>query len=157
MATNALQVLKETHQRISGLFDLVQGSPDLNEKLTLFQEIKEELDLYAMLEQKIFYPALSRFDEVSEMIDRCYDEHDEVSDLVEEIDQMEVDAVEGDNFDTAIDEFDDAIAELRDMYSRHIDREERELYPQIAQLLSEDDLTAIANEMNEIRSLGMAA
>lgn len=157
MPTNALQVLKQSHQQISGLFELVQNSPDLSEKLTLFQQIKEELDLYSLVEQKIFYPALSQFDEVSDLIDQSYDEHDEIADLVEEIDQMEVEAIEGDHFDTTMDEFDDAITELRDMYGRHIEREERELYPEIAQLLSDDDLLAIGNEMNEIRSLGMAA
>ena len=136
---------------------MVRDSKDLKEKLTLFQQIKEELDLYSMIEQKFFYPALSSFDEVSDMIDQSYDEHDSISDLVEEIDLMEVEAIEGDNFDTSIDEFDDMVEELRAMMLNHIEREERELFPEIAQLLDEDDLVAIGNQMTEVRGLGMAA
>lgn len=162
METNALQILKDHHQQISGLFEMIRNSRDLNEKLTLFQELKDELDLHSVMEEKVLYPVLSTYDEVSDMLDRAYDVHDEISDLVEEIDQMEVGAVEGDideggTYDTTIDEFDDAIDELQGLFIQHCDQNENELYPEVNELLDDDDLVAIGNSMNELRSLGLAA
>lgn len=155
--TNVLQVLRDHHQQISGLFELVRNSPDLSEKLTLFQELKDELEVHALVEEKIFYPAVATFDEVAELLDRVFDTHDEISDWIEDIDQMEVEAIEGEQFDTTIDEFDDAIDELRVLYARHVDQNEKELYPEVTELLDEDDLIALANQVNEVRGLGLAA
>jgi hemerythrin superfamily protein len=163
--TDALQVLKESHQQLSGLFELFRNSPDLNEKLTLFQELKDELGLYGILEQKVLYPQICDFDDLTDILDTSFDEHDEMNDLADEIDQMEVEAVEGDEdeggaYDSTPDasaEFDDAVDELRSVFLRHVEREERELFPQISELLSEDDLVSLGNQMNELRSLGMAA
>lgn len=144
---NAFSLLREDHERISGLFDLFMNASSLNEKLILFQQIKEDMELHSIIEEKVFYPALSRFYELTDLIDRSYEDHDEIEDLIEEVDQMEPD--NGD--------FNDAVNELRGIFSRHVEEEERRVFIEARKLLSEDELSDMASEMNQLRSLRLAA
>jgi len=160
---NAISLLKDDHQRISGLFDLFARSERLNEKLTLFQQIKEELELHSFVEEKVFYPALSKFYELSDIIDTCYDEHDEMSDLVDEIDQMEPESDElavgdPDRYPEKYPEkYSDAVEELYLIFQRHVKEEESEVFRGARDLLNPEQLEDLASEMNQLRGLGQVA
>jgi iron-sulfur cluster repair protein YtfE (RIC family) len=153
---DAIDILKEDHRRISGLFELVRRTGALNEKLTLFQEIKEELELHIFIEEKIFFPALSKFDKMTRSLDQAYEEVDEISDILDEVDQMELESVDGTPPKSLI-EFDEAVEELNTMFAEHLENTAIDLFPAISKYLDAEDLTALANEINAIRSLGLAA
>jgi hemerythrin superfamily protein len=150
MTMNAVGLLKEDHQRISGLFELFEKSRKIGERLTLFQQIRDEVDLHSMLEERVFYPALSKFDALTAVIDQFYDQHDEMGDIIEEIDQMEP---EEENYD----ELNDAVHELTELFQQHTELEERELYERAGEFLNQDTLVELADRMNELRGLSKAA
>jgi len=168
---NAISLLKDDHHRISGLFELFADSDQLEEKLTLFQQIKDELEQHSFLEEKIFYPALSKFYELTDLIDTSYEELDEMEDLAEDIEQMEPDtedlatSEDGGNFieepsaeqSAVTNRYDEAVEELRLMFQRHMDQVEREIFPDARDLLDPDELENLATEMNEVRTIGKAA
>ena len=62
---------------------------DPGERQSCFRRPRKELDLYTLIEQHTLYPALSDGNELVKLIDRSYDEHDDMSDRAEEINQME--------------------------------------------------------------------
>ena len=144
---DAIQILKDFHRELSGLFELILITENPGEKQSIFQKVKEELDLYSLIEQHTLYPALSDGNELVKLIDRSYDEHDDMSDRAEEINQME----------NATQEFDSAVQDLADVFDRHVENEECDLFPKVATLLNGDDLILLGNEINELRGLGMAA
>ena len=55
--TDALDLLKEDHERVQKLFDEVKSS-DEKRHPALFERIKKELDVHAHIEEAILYPNL---------------------------------------------------------------------------------------------------
>jgi iron-sulfur cluster repair protein YtfE (RIC family) len=148
---DALQLLADDHKRISGLFDLLQRTQKMDEKRTLFREIKEELELHLFMEEKILFPALASFDKMARHLDKAYDEVDEISDILEEIDEMEFDPA------TELKTFADATEELRTVFSEHDENTVHDFFPVIHKFLDVNTLNTLGSEIKAIRSLGMAA
>jgi hemerythrin superfamily protein len=157
----ALGTLIHDHRKISGLFELLQQSDDSNQRRFLFQEIRDELRAHAQLEEDILYPRLAKFDELVDFLDDSYDEHQEMKDIIGEIDQIETEA---ENMDPSQitelhDELESAVEELIDVVSYHVDEEEGKLFPRILELMSvpeldrlEDALTSeVANRASNFR------
>src|SRR5689334_15007929 len=59
---NAFQLLKEDHQKVSGIFQQLEPTTERAEKTRseLFAKLKEELDIHAKIEETIFYPAIKQ-------------------------------------------------------------------------------------------------
>jgi hemerythrin superfamily protein len=159
----ALAMLKEDHARIKGLFDLLRQSDDADERRTLFQSVKDELEAHTALEEKIAYPKFAEFDDLIEFVDEFYDEHQEMKDIIDEIDEVEgeaesfdesesgEDAVasERENFDVRelYEEVDSALEELMELVNGHMDEEENQLFPKVKEFMSEDELLQLGRAM----------
>ena len=59
---NAFQLLKEDHQKVSGIFQQLEPTTERAEKTRteLFAKLKEELDIHAKIEESIFYPSIKQ-------------------------------------------------------------------------------------------------
>ena len=59
---NAFQLLKEDHQKVSGIFQQLEPTTERAEKTRteLFAQLKQELDVHAQIEETIFYPAIKQ-------------------------------------------------------------------------------------------------
>jgi iron-sulfur cluster repair protein YtfE (RIC family) len=157
MTGTALEVLKDHHQQILGLFELVLQSKDLNEKLIIFQQLRDEMELHTQMEERVFFPALSHDEDIAEALDREFDSHDEMADFIEEIEQMEAESMGGSTFDSALDEFDDAFDELKTAFERHVEDEEKNLFPAADDILSDRDLRELGYELEQMRRPAQAA
>jgi hemerythrin superfamily protein len=163
---NALSALIRDHRRVSDLFELLQQSDDSRQRRNLFQEVKQELRAHNRLEEDILYPQLTKFDEMADFLEASYDEHQEIKDIVAEIDQIEDEAEDMDPSQIAElrDELEGAVEELIDVVSYHVEEEEEKLFPQILNLMTvpeldrlEDALTSeVANRESHFRH-GQAA
>jgi hemerythrin superfamily protein len=157
----ALGTLIHDHRRIMDLFELLQQSDDSRQRRIFFQEIKEELRTHTHLEETVLYPQLMKFDELADFLENSYDEHQEIKDIVGEIDQIEDEAENMDPVQVAElrDELESAVEELIDVVSYHMEEEEEKLFPQILELTTvpeldrlEDALTSeVANRESNIR------
>ena len=160
----ALEMLKDDHARIKGLFDLLRQSDDADERRTLFQSVKDELEAHTQLEEKIAYPRFAEFDELADFIDEFYDEHQEMKDILDEIDEVEAEAEGLDaeessgeepvaleredlNVKELYEEMDSALEELIELVNVHIDEEENQLFPKIREIMSEDELMQLGRAM----------
>ena len=54
---NAIELLKEDHDRVSRLFQKVKANED-GDNAELAQQISEELQIHTHIEETIFYPRL---------------------------------------------------------------------------------------------------
>src|SRR5215213_3228127 len=54
---NAIELLKEDHDRVSALFEKVKADEEADHQDT-FEQIKFELDVHSHIEEAIFYPKL---------------------------------------------------------------------------------------------------
>jgi hemerythrin superfamily protein len=160
----ALEILKDDHARIKGLFDLLRQSDDADERRTLFQSVKDELEAHTQLEEKIAYPRFAEFDDLADFIDEYYDEHQEMKDILDEIDEVEaeaegLDSVESSseepvaleredlNLKDLYEEMDSALEELIELVNVHVDEEENQLFPKIREFMSEEELMQLGRSM----------
>lgn len=160
----ALEMLKEDHTRIKGLFDLLRQSDDADERRTLFQSVKDELEAHTQLEEKIAYPKFSEFDDLAEFIDEFYDEHQEMKDILDEIDEVEAEAEGLDNVESfeeypvvqegedlnvreLYEEMESALEELIELVNVHVEQEENQLFPKVREFMSEEELLQLGRAM----------
>ncbi len=145
---NAFQLLKNDHKIVSGLFDQIESASG-SAKTQLFTRLKSELDVHALVEEKIFYPALENKQESREITLEAYEEHKVVKDLLAELAKGSA----------ADEEWDAKLKVLRENVDHHVEEEEGELFDKAGDVLSDEDIERLGGEMEaeKARQMGVAA
>jgi len=143
----ATEVLANAHRLFRRLFAEHRGSTP-EKKREIFRTLKRQLEIHALIEEELFYPAVVRLrsGEARAIVRHGLEEHQELEGLLAEIDQM--DAVD--------DRYDERIAVLRDSLERHLHDEEDRICVQALSHLSEARLEKIGSDM-EARRLKLGA
>ena len=82
---DALELLKQDHQKVKKLLTAATETEDKKEQKRLFKEIKTELETHARLEETIFYPAVQEHKELASMVFESLEEHRQVKTLLREL------------------------------------------------------------------------
>jgi Hemerythrin HHE cation binding domain len=64
---DALELLKQDHQKVKGLFKETEGAENSRKK-QLFDQIDIELEIHAHIEETVFYPAIEKHEELKDMV-----------------------------------------------------------------------------------------
>ena len=143
---NPFQLLKNDHKIVSGLFDQIESASG-NSKKQLFTRLKSELDVHALIEEKVFYPALENKKESREITLEAYEEHKVVKDLLSELATAQ----------SADDEWDAKLKVLRENVDHHVEEEEGELFNKAGDVLNDEQLDRLGDEMEaeKARQMGV--
>ncbi|MCA1617824.1 MAG: hemerythrin domain-containing protein [Acidobacteria bacterium] len=138
---NAFQLLKEDHQKVSGIFQQLEPTTERAEKTRteLFARLKEELDVHARVEETIFYPAIKQEAETREIVLEGFEEHHVIKMLLKELDSMPVDT----------EQWTAKLKVLQENVEHHVEEEEGEMFQKARQVLSEDDINRLGAQMEE--------
>jgi hemerythrin superfamily protein len=143
---DAIEMLKSDHQKVDRLFQLINQTADSAEKREIFNQIREELELHAQVEESIFYPACQEFEEVQDQLEEALEEHNTIKDLLEEIEDT-----------TDTEEVTDLIDELIETVQHHVEEEEDEFFPKIRDLMDKSQLEQLAILMADAKEDAQAA
>lgn len=135
--TNAVQLIKQDHKKVANLFNKYQKTKGQESKRQIAEQAMEELEVHALVEEDIFYPAVRKELSDGVLIDEALKEHQAVKDLIEELKGMEA-------YD---EEFSEKWSELVENVQRHVAEEESELLPQAEE--SQLDLAECGAQMME--------
>ena len=140
---NAFQLLKEDHQKVSGLFQQLEPTTERAEKTRteLFAKLKEELDIHARIEEAIFYPAIKQAAETREVVLEGFEEHHVIKMLLGELESMPVDT----------EQWTAKLKVLQENVEHHVEEEEQEMFQKARQVLSEDDIKRLGAQMEEMK------
>lgn len=94
----------------------------------VFPELKLNLLAHAHAEEQEFYPRLSSFAELEALVDRCKSDHKEVENLLQRL------SAEDKHTDSWLALFE----QMKAAVEEHVEREEKELFPQARDLLTRD-------------------
>jgi iron-sulfur cluster repair protein YtfE (RIC family) len=144
---NVFELLKQDHQKVSGIFQRIEAASATAERQQLFVQLKQELDLHAQVEETILYPALKQAEETRNITLEAYEEHQEVKDLLAEIQQTPPDDEEW----TAL------VMELRESVEHHVEEEESEMFAQARDVLSEQQIDEISQRVEAAKRQAQAA
>ena len=138
---NAFQLLKEDHQKVSGLFQQLEPTTERAEKTRteLFAKLKEELDIHARIEETIFYPAIKQAAETREIVLEGFEEHHVIKMLLKELGAMPVDT----------EEWAAKLKVLQENVEHHVEEEEGEMFQKARQVLSEEQINQLGERMEE--------
>ena len=133
---DAFNLLKADHRKVAGLFDELENASG-KKKLSVFDQIKTELELHTHIEETIFYPALEEPKETHDLTLEAYEEHNVVKSLLKELSKAR----------SADDEWDAKAKVLRENVEHHVEEEENELFKKASKALSKEEIETLGEEM----------
>ena len=133
---NAFELLKADHEKVAQLFEQLESASG-REKLTVFEEIRTELELHAHIEEKVFYPALEQPEETRDITMEAYEEHAVVKKLLSELGRSR----------TANEEWEAKAKVLQENVEHHVEEEENELFSKAQQALGEEEIDRLGEEL----------
>jgi hemerythrin superfamily protein len=138
---NALEVLKQDHQKVKVLFQEVRQGTDRNKRKELFDKIDTELEIHAHIEETVFYPALETHEELKDMVAEALEEHQEVKIMLEELEEVGSESHD----------FGSKLQELIESVEHHVEEEEGEMFPKVRQVFEERELEQLGQELESAK------
>jgi len=140
---NAFQLLKEDHQKVSGIFQQLEPTTERAEKTRteLFAKLSEELDIHAKIEEAIFYPAIKQAAETREVVLEGFEEHHVIKMLLKELEAVPVDT----------EQWTAKLKVLQENVEHHVEEEEGEMFQSARQVLSEEQINQLGAQMEEMK------
>lgn len=134
---NALELLKQDHQKVSDLFEKVEATEDEKQHERLFEQIKAELEMHTQIEETVFYPALQKREELKDLVLEALEEHKQVKTLIREIDGLS----------DGSERFDAKLKVMQENVEHHVEEEETEMFPKVKKLFSREELDKLGQEL----------
>jgi len=142
---NIFTVLKKDHREVQDLFkDILKDEDDLDEDKV--ETLCQMLTVHMELEEKLFYPELKRHKETSDMEEEAELEHAEAKTLVRALKKGGLD-----NTEMKV-----KIEMLQLAINHHIEEEEKEVFPEAKEIISDDKISSIAEKFTAEKEKRMA-
>lgn len=137
---NVLELLKEDHRRVDGLFQKVKATEESEHK-ELFEQIKAELELHALIEEKIFYPKLIEEgdQELKDITLEGIEEHHQAKMFLRELSSLVEDS----------EKFEPKLKVLMEDIEHHVQEEEGEMFPMVEEQFDESVLEELGEQVEE--------
>lgn len=138
---DALQMLADDHRTVETLFEKFDNARSNSAKQKIVRQICEELTIHAMIEEKVFYPAIRDAVE-NDMLDEAQVEHDSAKTLILSLFEAEP----GDEY------YEAKVSVLKEQVEHHVYEEERQRGSMFSLVRKADlDLAAIGAEMAKLK------
>jgi hemerythrin superfamily protein len=140
---NALEVLKQDHQKVKGLFQEVSKGGDPSNRKELFNKIDTELEIHAHIEETAFYPALNAYEELKDMVAEALEEHQVVKIMLEELEELGSESHD----------FGSKLQELIESVEHHVEEEEGEMFPKVRKIFDQSQLEQLGQALESAKGM----
>jgi len=142
---DALELLKEDHQKVKKLFAEAEGTEDEKKKRRIFDEIKTELETHSRIEEEVFYPAMQEHEELKDMVLEAIEEHKQVKTLLREMESLVSDS----------EKFEPKLSVLMENVEHHAEEEEEgKMFPKIRKMMNKQQLEQLGAELESAKGQG---
>ena len=138
---NALEMLKQDHQKVKGLFQEIKHATDQSKRKELFDKIDAELEVHTHIEETVFYPAVDEHEELRDMVAEALEEHQEAKTMLEELEDLGAESHD----------FGSKLQELIEAVEHHVQEEEGEMFPKVREVFEEDELEQLGQELESAK------
>jgi hemerythrin superfamily protein len=133
----ALELLKQDHQKVKELFEQAEDSEAGTEQKRIFRQIKTELETHSRIEESVFYPAMQKHQELKGMVREALEEHNQVS-LLKEMENLVDDS----------EKFDSKLQMLMEDVEHHAEEEEEgKMFPKVREIVERATLDKLGQEL----------
>jgi hemerythrin superfamily protein len=140
---NALEMLKQDHQKVKGLFQEATHATDTSKRKDLFNKIDTELEMHAHIEETVFYPAIEDHEELKDMVAEALEEHEEAKKLLDELEELGAESHD----------FSSKLQQLIEAVEHHVEEEEGEMFPKIREVFEEDELEQLGQDLESAKGI----
>ncbi|MBA4184268.1 MAG: hemerythrin domain-containing protein [Acidobacteria bacterium] len=136
---NAIELLKDDHDKVDKLFQKVKATEEGEEHKELFKKIKAELDAHTHIEEKIFYPRLKEKEELEDIVLEGIEEHHQAKIFLRELASLTEDS----------EKFEPKLKVLMEDIEHHVMEEEGEMFPKVKKNFDKAELAELGKQMEE--------
>jgi iron-sulfur cluster repair protein YtfE (RIC family) len=146
---DAFELLKQDHEKVSGIFEKLAPTTQNGVKTReeLFTKLKNELDIHARIEEQIFYPAIKEAQETHDITLEAFEEHRVVKRLLAELDAMPKDD----------ERWGAKLTVLKENVEHHVEEEEGEMFKKARKVLSQEQIDELGARMETAKKAEKAA
>ena len=140
-------LIKKDHQEVASLFrrlKAAEGFAETSEQL--FAQIREELELHAHAEERVWYPALRQAEGTQELVEEALEDHALVQDLLDELAASRMDD----------ETWTEKLEMLEEHVEDHIEEEEGGIFDVAYQLFSAEQAAELAQHWQTAKPEHMA-
>ena len=135
---DAITLLKRQHREVSSLFEKFHKARTGKQKQEIFGQIADSLAIHAAIEEKHFYPSVKK-KATEEILFESVEEHLQMKRVIADLLQL----------DPSEAAFAAKVKVLQDDVEHHVEEEEEDLFPKVRKLFDAEDLTSLAEAMQE--------
>ena len=137
---NAIEILKEDHDRVARLFQKVKADEDADHRDT-FEQIKTELETHTHIEETIFYPKIKEEgdEELKKLVLEGLEEHHQAKMFLRELGGLADESAK----------FQPKLKVLMEDVTHHVQEEEGRMFPMITEQFDEYTLQMLGQEMEK--------
>ena len=145
---NVFDILKEDHKKVAGIFEKLEPTTEraVKTREDLFARLKTELDVHALVEEKVLYPALEQIEETRDMALEGFEEHRIVKQLLAEMDDMSKDS----------EEWTAKLTVLKENVEHHVEEEENEMFKKARAALNKELIEELTRRVEAEKTKQMA-
>lgn len=141
MATSILDLLKRDHEQVARLLTEIEAAASDEQRDQMFAQLVGAIEVHAQAEEDVFYATLDADDKLEASLDDARQEHDEIDQLLEEMDEI----------GGAGEEWLDKLGELRQRIQHHVDEEEGAIFERAREVLGVEQLARLGEELERAR------
>lgn len=147
MATqkNVIDLLKKDHTEVKKLFKHVVDDENFDDDESI-KQICEMLTEHTQIEEKVVYPAAAKKIEEENLVEEAKLEHADAKKIIKLLQTGNLDEVT----------LKVKVEELKLMIEHHVEEEEGEMFPQMEEAFSEDELTELGKQVEAMKQKAKA-
>lgn len=108
----------------------------------IFDQLDQALNLHMQAEEKIFYPAAGKFEELKDLVVESYDEHALVKSQLAQMRELDPNTTE----------FQEVLTQMMAGIEHHVAEEEGEMFPVIEETMGDAHLQEIGSQIEQLKS-----
>jgi hemerythrin superfamily protein len=144
---DAVEYLTNDHRKVEAIFKQFEQGIKLHDANQLFIQLYQELNLHALAEENVFYPALARNPDLSHQLKDAFKDHSEVKAMFGELAALDITTTE----------WRDKMSKLIKSVKQHVEEEESGLFPRARQYCSAQELQDLTAELEKAKELSTPA
>ena len=145
---DAFQILSKDHRTVEQLFEKIEKADNRGTKHReqLFQNLRQELELHAELEEKIFYPEMKKHAGTKGLVGEALEEHGEVKQMLREIGRLSAEE----------DQWSEMVNELKMAVQHHVREEEERMFPAARKELDKRRQDELGQQIHDMKQKASA-
>lgn len=131
-----LTLIEADHRKVEELFAQIETAKGTKKSQQIFEQIYKELNLHALAEELVFYPAMQEYEQTKQYIEEAEEEHTAAKILLEQMKSLDSTDVE----------FKTKLQHLQEAIMHHVEEEESEIFNAVRECIEEEQLVVLAQE-----------